>query len=368
MDTIVYLRATSIYDDSRATKEILALASKYYVTVLGWDRNGDSIENCKTVFQGYDNISLFFFPCKLKGSIGVKNLSLMLKWNKWLVKQLKAISKPSIIYSCNLDTGVAALYIKIRYKSKLIYDIYDYYVDSHTIPLIAKNIIQRLEITVINNSNLTVICTDERKAQICAAKPKKLLVIHNSPDIEELVSVEPTIDYVYCGTLNDGRLIKEILDGYPKHTDMSMLFAGSGNYSIFAEELNNRFDNFAFSGIIPYSEVITIEKKAAVISAIYDPDFRNHKLCAPNKFYEALALGKPLIVCRGTGIDKIVADNNIGIVIDYNANQFYKALKYLIDNEAVCKAMGERARNIYENQYRWSIMKAKLIQALDVLS
>ena len=68
-----------------------------------------------------------------------------------------------------------------------------------------------------------------------------------------------------------------------------------------------------------------------------------------------------MIVCRGTGIDQIVEDHRIGVVIDYNVNQFYQAVSDLARNRDTCDEMGKRARKLYEDQYRWSIMKDRLL-------
>ena len=91
---------------------------------------------------------------------------------------------------------------------------------------------------------------------------------------------------------------------------------------------------------------------------------RNHQLCAPNKFYEALALSKPIIVCKGTGIDNIVQENKIGIVINYSASEFYDAVIWFKNNLEEAIAMGNRGRLLYEENYRWSIMEQKLIDSL----
>jgi glycosyltransferase involved in cell wall biosynthesis len=118
---------------------------------------------------------------------------------------------------------------------------------------------------------------------------------------------------------------------------------------------------------VPYAEVLKVEQQSRVLSAIYEPITRNHRLCAPNKFYEALALGKPLIVCKGTGIDKIVEENNIGCVIEYNVQEFYRVLRELKGNPSLCKGMGERARKLYEEKYKWSIMQEKLLNCYSKL-
>ena len=359
---IVFTRSSTIYDDSRATKEITALLEDgHIITVLGWDRNGNASRKCADLFSTYGNQVSFKFFSGTTGENIIKKILSRASWNRWLSKELSKESRIDVIHACDYDTGAAVRKFAKAKKIKYVYDIYDYYVDAHPVPSVLRPIVENDEIRTIDNSEVTIICTEERRAQISKAHPRKLIVIHNSPEVESFEEYVEEFDYVYCGSLYDGRLIKEVLDGYPENHHYTFVFAGYGEYESNAKELEAKFDNFTFLGSIPYSKVLEIERISKVISAIYIPTIRNHQLCAPNKFYEALALGKPVIVCKGTGIDKIVSEEHIGCVINYSAEDFYKALDYLTSNEKIRKEMGRRARIIYESKYRWSLMKEKLI-------
>lgn len=360
---ILYIRTSNIYDDSRATKEICALAEKgYKIHVIGWNRDGKARECSEKVFSKYNGVvTVDFFDAHLGGGIGLKNINKLFRWVWWTYKQIKRNSDVDVIHACNLDAALGILKYAKRKGIKIVYDIYDYYIDSHSIPGIVEKMIERLEIKIINSSETTIICTEERKEQIAKANPKKIIVIHNSPNVEKINNVEKKYDYAYCGALFGKRLIKEIFDCYPKNENLSFAIAGYGDYSELAKELNGSFEKFNYFGSISYEQVLSIENEARVISAIYEPTIRNHRLCAPNKFYEALALAKPVIVCRGTGIDKIIDDNKAGIVIDYDAEQFYEAVNYLINNPTKCEEMGTNARRLYENEYKWEIMEQRLI-------
>lgn len=365
MKMLAYVRKSNIYNDSRATKEIEALADDgYRIKVFGWAQGSEAIEKTNEVFFKYGNqISCFFFDVPFKNEFLLFKIINLFFWFAWIKKSIKKDKSFTIIHSCDFDGGASIWKYAIRKKIKFVYDIYDYYLDSHSIPFGFHHIIERIEINIINNADLTIICTEERKEQIKKAIPKRLLIIYNSPDVGVIESTEQTIDYVYCGTLSSQRLLFEILNTYQKNTDLKFVFAGYGEYSRMAEENSRKFENFKFLGTIPYNKVLKIEAESKTIAAIYNPCIRNHKLCAPNKFYEALALGKPLIVCKGTGIDKIVARNDIGIVIDYDVNQFYKAVRKLVNNNILCEEMGKRARLLYEDEYRWSKMKERLLEA-----
>lgn len=361
---IIYIRTSGIYDDSRASKEILSLAKAgYRILVIGWDKDGKSNKKCEEIFADYD-VQFRFYNRMIEGGIGFKGLPFLFGFMRFAYNIMKTRNKEfSCIHACDLDAGIPAFRFCKKYRIKLIYDIYDYYVDTHFVPGVVKKIVEKMEIEVINYADVTVICTEERKEQISSSTPRKVVVIHNSPDIskEQACCADELYDYVYCGALSEMRLLEEIIEEYKNNQDMKILFAGSGRLTENVMKAKKENLNFEFVDALPYKEVLEYESKARVLSAIYEPTIRNHRLCAPNKFYESLALMKPIIVCKGTGIDRIVEEYKIGVVIDYDASQFYEALKYLLENETLRHEMGKRARELYEEKYRWSLMEENLI-------
>lgn len=363
---VAYIRTSSIFDESRASKEILALLEAgYSLDIIGWDRNGNAEEECRKVFKDYSDRTCFYFFSGDDGMSLFGKLVCRLKWGDWVKKTIDLVPDIKIIHSCDYDTGYITRRICRKKKIRYIYDIYDYYVDAHPVPKLIKPFVEKDEIKTIDSSSVCIICSEERREQITKARPSRLIVIHNSPDIKriQVEQDDEVYDYVYCGGLYNHRLIEEIMSGYSVNSDFVFLMAGSGTFALQAQELSDNYEGFTFLGPIAYENVLKLEAKSKVISAVYNPRLRNHRLCAPNKFYEALALGKPLIVCRGTGIDRIVRDKGIGCVIDYDAKDFYKALRYLVDNKEVRKEMGERAKELYEKEYQWDYMKEKLLAA-----
>ena len=51
-------------------------------------------------------------------------------------------------------------------------------------------------------------------------------------------------------------------------------------------------------GKLQYSQTLALESQCDIRVATYDPSIRNHKYSAPNKFYESLMLGKPIIMAK----------------------------------------------------------------------
>lgn len=365
MKTIAYIRNADVFYDSRATKEIKALLDAgYRVALLGWNRTGQAEAKCKETFRGYSEITFQFYPQLMPHGIGVKNIGKLIGWFRWVARTLKTLPQVDFVHACDLDGALGARSFCQKRGIALVYDIYDYYVDTHAnIPAAVKNRVEKMEISVINQAALVLICTEERKVQIAKASPKRLIVVHNSPELPTLPECETEYDYVYCGSLGPERLFGEILPLYEKNSDLTFYLAGFGGFVDEAQALAQKYDRLTFGGLLNYDQVLQTEAKAVCLSAIYDPSWRLHQLCAPNKFYEALALGKPQIVCKGTGIDQIVERNNIGKVIEYKADQFYEAVRYYKAHPDECREIKARARALYENSYRWEIMKARLVEA-----
>ena len=359
MIRLAYIRSDNIYADSRATKEIKALLEcGYCVDVFGWDEDPDTPQKCEQIFANGNVHFDFYRGIKSQGST-ISKIRAFIKWISFAASRIKK-GNYDCIHACDLDCGLIAKISGFPY----FYDIYDYFVDSHSFNKILNTIFEHIEIGVINKAETTIICTEERKIQIKNAKPHKVVVIYNSPDLSDMEDSnrndESEYDYAYCGTLGEGRLIKEIISAHRDNQDLKFIFAGNGSYADLAKKASNESETFIFRGVISYEDVLKIEKNAIAISAIYNPITRNNQLCAPNKFYEALALGKPVIVCKGTGIDRVVEKNKIGVVINYNGEEFYKALRYLKNNPTACKQMGAKGRVLYESSFSWKQSKIKL--------
>ena len=94
--------------------------------------------------------------------------------------------------------------------------------------------------------------------------------------------------------------------------------------------------------------------------AMYDPKHPNHTYSAANKVYEAMLLGKPIIVANNTGMDKIVRSENMGYTIDFTQEAFVELLDYLSENK---EELFEKSKNAYDAhaRYSWEEMEQRII-------
>ena len=352
---IAYLRSTPIYNDSRATKEIKSY-NKFNnkMLIYGWNRENENI-NFEKLNQ--TNI-IYMYSRKAKFGNGIKNIFNLAMFNLWLIFKIKKdIDKIDIIHACDFDTAFIAKYIAKKYNKKLIYDIYDYYVDCHSLGFL-KNIVEKLDIQTINYADIVFICTEKRKEQIKKSKPKKIVVIYNSPRIidktNKLIKDDKKIYLGYFGILQDDRLLLEISKEIIKEKDIVLYIGGFGKYEQYFDQLSKKYKNIIFYGTISYKEVLEKEQNCDVLFATYNPLIKNHKYSAPNKVYEAMALNIPIIVCKDTGIDEMVKKDKIGKVIHYDAKEFINEVKKIKDMPRF------NISNVFIEKYSWEIMEKKL--------
>ena len=186
----------------------------------------------------------------------------------------------------------------IAYNKKMIYDIYDYYIDSHNLPDIMKKFVEKQEIKTINYADTTIICSEQRKEQIKNSKPKNLIVIHNSPNIPKELNTIPSViksktkntKIVYIGILQDDRLLLEISEDIKRYPQYELHIGGFGKYKNYFEEQARINENIFFYGNMEYNNVLKLESECDFLFATYNPIIANHSYSAPNKFYEAIAL------------------------------------------------------------------------------
>lgn len=78
-------------------------------------------------------------------------------------------------------------------------------------------------------------------------------------------------------------------------------------------------------------------------------------------------MGKPIIACRGTGIDEIVEKYRLGLVIPYDAEAFYSSIRKLLGNPQLRNEMGRKAKALFNEKYNWGKMEQILFDAYEDL-
>jgi glycosyltransferase involved in cell wall biosynthesis len=372
MKKIIIIRSNPVDPDSRVEKEAYSLIKGGYdVSLVVWDRehNHTSIDKKDILDVSLDRYRI---GARSTYGEGVKNLKAFLIFQLCIAKFLiKNHSKYDYIHACDFDTAFTTSICALILRKKYVFDIFDYLATEPK--TIFEKVVNNLEHWIINHAAATIICTEKRKEQIQGSKPKKLEIIHNSPakikfQHVELKSKSSKIRLVYVGVFQDYRLLKELIDAVAKMQNVELHIGGFGKLENYIKDFADKSNNIFYYGKLSYPETLSLESQADIMTAIYDPQIGNHKFAAPNKFYEALFLGKPLIMVKGTGMSQEVQDNDLGILIDYDENSFVNGVRALIDRKKDWSQISRRMKNLYNEKYSWEKMSTRLVSLYDHLN
>lgn len=363
---ILFLRSNGVNPDSRVEKEVASLIENgHHVEILAWDRSENYQLKKEKLHLMHSGATIYRIGIKSSFGGGMrKNLFPLMKFQYCIFKFIMENHQSyDAIHACDFDTAFIAGILAKKFHLKFVYDIFDYYVDSFSVPAALRKVIENMDIRTINRADSVIICTEKRKKQIEKANPQKLYVIHNSPprirDIKE-ISLDDPVKIAYIGILQKGRMIEELVDIVSKNKNFELHIAGFGQLEEMIIEYSEKYSNIVFYGQIQYQKTLEIENECQIMTALYDPYIANHFFAAPNKFYEALMLGRPLIMVKKTGMSEVIESNHLGVTIDYTKESLNQGLLYLRDNKKQWKDMSEKMKKIYTNHYSWETMSVRL--------
>ncbi len=362
---ILFCRSNPIAPDPRVEKEARALAGDgHQVAVLGWDRSGELPEREEDA-----DFQVFRLRIKAGYANGIGNLPQLLKWElglmRWLIVHRKEYDA---IHACDFDTILPCLFAKWIFKKKVIYDIFDFYADHlRRTPQIIIRIIRSVDLWAIGQADAVIIVDDARVKQIEDSSPRKLIVVYNSPEDQPAVEYEENffspsskLKLTYVGLLQVERGLFEMLAVLKKHPEWELNLAGFGGDETQLVSMAKDMPNVHWHGRVSYHKAMQLSQAADVLFATYDPSILNHTYSSPNKIFEAMMLGKPLIAAQNTNIDKIIENYQNGIVIEYGNIRSLEITLLVLENTAKRDQMGKNSRRAYDEKYGWKEMKRKL--------
>lgn len=350
---VVFIRSNDITPDPRLQKYLSFLDEKNIeYMVLAWDREKKNVIKKNTIF--------FRLPAKYGQRY--KNIPKKILWFLFILKNLYINRKKySIVHACDLDTCIPAYIIKILFNKKLIFDVFD----------ITSNIdgkgmfnafIMHLENYLFRKSDFVIICEIERIKQFLY-KRNDILVMPNIPILNNIKDDESILNKMkrynknykivlsYVGVFDLNRGIENILDVVSKNKNIILHIGGFGYLGKYIEDIAKNNSNIIYWGKVDYNTGLNIMKNSDIILAMYYTENNYiHKYAAPNKYYEGLALNKPIITTEKTLIGDKTKSHKTGFVI----GESKEALESLLLMDGIKKdacVMAENAKKLWELKY-----------------
>ncbi len=255
------------------------------------------------------------------------------------------------------DLLFAGLTLKI-FGKKVIYDVHENYRDSimdkEYLPVIFRRVISALV------SSFETFCCRVFDSVVCATPSiekrfidsglKNTIVINNYPFKSEFSPVNNShkvkkFRIIYAGGITRKRGISELIQSLPfidPTIQFKLILAGEIYPPSYENELKalNGWENVEYKGILS-----RIDLKEALIDsfagiAVFLPE-KNHVFSQPNKIFEYMSAGIPVICSNFPLWRKIVEGNQCGICVDpENREEIAKGIQHIFSNADKAAEMG----------------------------
>lgn len=368
---IILIRSNDANPDPRLQKYInyLELYNIEY-KVIAWNRE------CNLI----DRKNFIYFNKKSQFGLGYRNITNKLSWFLFIINQLYKNKKDyKVIHACDLDTMIPSYISKIILKKKIIFDVFDWISQDEGKGFILK-MLSYIENTLFRKADYAILCEEYRIKQVKKKYRRNYLVLPNIPDIEfrndnevQQIIEEQRTNYkfvlCYVGVFDSNRGLEDILNFVSKHPNFIINIGGFGKLKNLVLEKSRAYENIIYWGKVDYNKGLNIMKHSDIILAFYYLSNPVHKYAAPNKYYESLFLGKPILTNKYTELATKIMSYNTGIVIDEGLeaiNNFFENVYKTVDLETIGMNASVVWDEIYLN-YTQDFMEKEYSKIIEVV-
>ena len=365
---ILMTLANPFTHDPRVYNEARSLVKAgHHVTVLAWDKKKENplieIKDEINIVRCYNSKFMEILPYNI--------IKLYFWWNKGYKEALKLQKKEqfNVIHCHDLDTLPIGVKLKKKLSLPLIYDAHEIwgYMVENDIPKPFANYFLWKENHLLKYVDKIITVNEPLKEYFCKLINRQITIVMNcksSENINYIPTKNKKFTIIYIGILQKTRFLLELIDLAKELPEINCIIAGKGKAS-FIEVLKNKcfkIQNVDFIGKIPMDEVIKRTKKADVIVCLFDPNSKNNQVGLPNKVFEAMVCGKPIICTKGIYSGDFVLKEKCGLAVNYNRQSLKEAIIKLIDNPKLCEELGKNGIKAAKVKYNWKIQEKKLLK------
>jgi len=297
-----------------------------------------------------------------------------------------------IVHCTHLMLLPLAVYLKARWKSKIIYDVYEFHLHETSerlpgglrwlVPLL-----RRLEDVLVRRVDgvLTVDSVGGELEHRYRALNPNTLALYNVPEaqpefdpgkLEELERHYANRDLViYVGGLSEakGALILPEVIHHVAGKCPRVLFIIIGTFH--KDSTRRRFwamiEELGVKGFLeflpwlPYREMLYYVALSKVGLALYQPIPRYLRSSRGNgrKFFTYMQVGIPIVGPRFGEIGRVVQEENCGLLVDTaDPEAVAQAVLFLLENPKEAREMGKRGQVAVRERYNWDIERRKLLR------
>jgi len=362
----------------------------YRVILLAWDRTG-KFETTTTTEWG--TIWRYQEECALNNpGLFARKLPGFLWWSTWQILAFHKLEKNIILHYHDLDTLPAGALTSKILEVPLVYDCHENYpgLVKGAVSNTVANILHKFEAKLLvncagiisagpaNYARIESMLKEGTKAPFAASEEdahevmkmtqqqflnSKLTRVGNVKRLDaypmrkiENREKNDKFRILYIGVLerHPSRGIIETSLTIGKMKDVQFDIGGFGTLVPRIKAIERKFENVNYMGPIHPDNVPLETMNCDAVLMALDPTNVNNRLSAPNKLFEAMAAGVPIITCKELLMGQLVDREEIGLTFPWGKWDRLRAtiMKLMFDKQ-LCAEMGKRSRRLAEKTHNW---------------
>lgn len=354
--------------DSSLTRLLTILAPAYRVRALVWDRTGDyasPVTSPRVEVTASHTPGHYHHASTLVG---------VLRLQPWLLANTLR-SRPAVVHAMDLDTGIVGLVAARVLGVPFVYQCLDPYSGALPTgwPPALGRLVHRIENAVISRSDLFVITDLKRMPQHVGAHPREVVELPNVP----MGALEPQpwsdggLVVGYVGSLVPHRSLEVIMDtvGGLADSGVQLVLGGYGPLEGHLRRRAERYPNVSFLGWVADEDLMATMGRFDLFVQIENPNHPAYRWVSPNKLFESMALGRPIIVAKGTLAADHLEESGHGVVVLYEDHASLRtALLDLAQDRRHLHSLGEQGRVSFLRDWSPDSVRHRYLRAVGTLS
>jgi len=356
--------SNEVVRDTRVLLEARSLARHgHRVRIVGWDRFDPSVPD-GPIADGVE-VALVRSQGAMRALPGPLFRNPIF-WRRAL--DLSLAFPADLWWAHDLDTLRTGVWLKERTGRPLVFDAHELFAEMirDDYPARVARMAERLEGRLLPAVD-HVVTVNPALAEHYAPTGKPVTVVMNCR--EEVAGryeppSAPAFTVLYVGTFHRQRFVFEIIQAVQQTEGVRLKIGGQKALSEHVRLACAASERTEFLGPVPADRVMPLTRECHVVSALLDPSNGNNRVGTPNKLFEAMAAGRPVLATKGTMSGNLVEALQSGLAIGYGVEACIWALKKLRADPALQRTLGENALRAARQEYNWKVQEDNLLRVV----
>lgn len=209
----------------------------------------------------------------------------------------------------------------------------------------------------------------------------KITVVYNTPDLlfiqnckitnkQKIIKNNNCLRIAYVGDLTEARGLPLVINAVERLNKINYKFnltiIGSGRYENYLKYLvrkKNMENDIIFVGWVEHDKIIE-NLKNCDIGIIPHLPTKHNNLTIPNKVFDYMAIGLPILSGDLLPIKNILNETGAGLTFDYDSEDSISEKLISLNNYALRSQYGANGMNAVERKYNWNFDFMKLLSTI----